>query len=88
MMISMLFSTLLSSYIYYIRYWLWHRHHVGQLKSMGFNVSGIDISPEGKKAKNYPNCNFKVADVSLTLICNLIINTYTLFILYHIHDQK
>ena len=44
-------------------------HHVGQLKSMGFNVSGIDISPAMvKKAKeNYPNCNFKVADVSTNI---------------------
>jgi len=44
-------------------------HHVGELKKMGYNASGIDISPAMvKKAKeNYPSCNFKVADVSTNI---------------------
>lgn len=41
-------------------------HHVGKLADMGYKVKGIDSSDAMvKKAKeNYPNCDFKVADVS------------------------
>ena len=45
-------------------------HHVGELNKMGYNAKGIDISPSMvKKAKqNYPERDFKVADVSKNII--------------------
>uniref|UniRef100_A0A6C0CP97 Methyltransferase type 11 domain-containing protein n=1 Tax=viral metagenome TaxID=1070528 RepID=A0A6C0CP97_9ZZZZ len=68
-------------------------HHVGQLKKLGYNASGIDISPSMvKKAKeNYPDCNFKVADVSKNINFQPASLTHILclyFTIYMIKDKR
>lgn len=68
-------------------------HHVGKLADMGYNVKGIDKSSAMvKKAnENYPNCDFKVADVSknITFQPNSITHILCLyFTIYMIKNKR
>lgn len=68
-------------------------HHVGKLSEMGYNVKGIDTSSAMvKKAKeNYPNCDFKVANVAknITFQPNSITHILCLyFTIYMIKNKR